>query len=505
LVTLEHEYVAHSFSPNLQVHTPHLRGHVYRIMDGEFSPCGTRMATAACDATVRIWRTHREDVRKGFRSVPGLLWLSADARHAIQRDLPGEDGMIGVRLVDATTGDTALELGKFPGIGGGGGMRAFVTTDLEMAGVLHDNALEVWKVDTGERVFRTPRTWDGIWEMLMPSPDKRWLAARNFRGPVHIVDIEAGSGEPRRLSTEGVGVVGMAWSPDSRTLLTANSSAGTMSLWDIESGKETVLSGHRGFAIGTAWSGDGRRVATTAVDRTARVWDADTGEVILEFSGAPLPMEPMYPSLNSDGTVLSVSFSDGVETFDVESGDRLGRIPSSPGRKIQNAWFVEDGRIAVWTTDWEIRLWPVDPLPEARRIAGRGLTAVERLRFDLATPEEAREERAHEIGRSPVPMHLVSAAGSYLESGDLARAMPLLERALTLRPRYQEGLYASVRAWTMKADADAGSRDDHLAKALEHLQRLVEVRPAWGEQAAQDESLKSLREHPGFAEAVGSR
>ena len=50
----------------------------------------------------------------------------------------------------------------------------------------------------------------------------------------------------------------------------------TARVWDTESGKELrKLEGHTEGALCVAFSPDGKRIVTTSVDDTARVWDAD--------------------------------------------------------------------------------------------------------------------------------------------------------------------------------------------------------------------------------------
>ena len=60
----------------------------------------------------------------------------------------------------------------------------------------------------------------------------------------------------------------------------------TARVWDADSGKTLAsLQGHTGAVISAAFSPDGKRVVTASNDKTARVWDADSGKTLASLQG----------------------------------------------------------------------------------------------------------------------------------------------------------------------------------------------------------------------------
>ena len=74
-----------------------------------------------------------------------------------------------------------------------------------------------------------------------------------------------------------------AFSPDGKRIVTASFDK-TARLWDAESGKQIgePLMGHTDAVRSAAFSPDGKRIVTASLDNTARLWDAESGKQIGE-------------------------------------------------------------------------------------------------------------------------------------------------------------------------------------------------------------------------------
>ena len=97
-----------------------------------------------------------------------------------------------------------------------------------------------------------------------------------------------------------------------------------------------VLQGHTSFVFSVAFSQDGRHIVSGSLDRTIRVWDAQTSDQVL---GSPLQ--------GHTDSVLSVAFSQygrhivsgsldrTIRVWDAQTGDQVGN--PLQGHKIGRA------------------------------------------------------------------------------------------------------------------------------------------------------------------------
>lgn len=85
-----------------------------------------------------------------------------------------------------------------------------------------------------ERLTTPPLSWDGDW-MPTISPDGRRIAF--VRGPesavrdVYVMNVTGG--EPRRLTTDGRLILGLAWTADSHNIVFSSNRDGSFSLWQV--------------------------------------------------------------------------------------------------------------------------------------------------------------------------------------------------------------------------------------------------------------------------------
>ena len=178
---------------------------------------------------------------------------------------------------------------------------------------------------------------------IVSSGDGKWLATASGDpgqyGLVRLWSLEKKVARPvRDLSESQDAVFAVAFSPDSKRLATAGADR-TIRVYETDTGKLLLqIEDHADWIFDIAFSPDGTRLASGSRDKTSKVFDVVKKEPLVTFTGHAQP-------------VYTVAFSPDGKT--VTSGG-------------------EDNEIRVWTTDGEAK--------QVREIGGFG-GAVFKLRY----------------------------------------------------------------------------------------------------------------------------
>lgn len=241
-----------------------------------------------------------------------------------------------------------------------------------------DGTVRLWEAETG----RSLQTYHGhtrwlnkinlqakIFEVAWSSDGQR-LASAGDGATVHVWSAETGHTLTRyeghvagaRLWPS---VYTLAWSPDGQQIASACSySLGrdtTMHIWDAETGqmfkRYNASSGWLPHfsALALAWSPDGTALATACENKTIRVWDTRTDQLVAMYHSAWSSALAWSP----DGCYLAAACADGrsVCIWERSAGTEVMRYQGHTDMVRCVAWSPDGRCLATAANDGTVRIW----------------------------------------------------------------------------------------------------------------------------------------------------
>ena len=290
-------------------------GHDDDVMQAEFSPDGTRLASVSHDGTLRIWDVSGLRRRVETAGTPSAARYVHRQAHSVGR------------LVAAEANEREM----------------WVPIGLEHQAAMADpRCVGSFVTESGDRL-----------PSLAVHPEGRLLATGSGDGHVRLWDLATGATRWQGQATHADGVVDLAFAPDGQTLASAGADA-SIRLWSTVTGcDEGQLNGHRDVVTSQSWSPDGAGLASASKDGSIRVWDVNG----MRESGCLLTGDQTMWSVawSADGELLATGGNGVLRVLDVRSGRTVHDLQT--GASLDGvAWSPGGGTFASAARE-RIHLW----------------------------------------------------------------------------------------------------------------------------------------------------
>jgi WD40 repeat protein len=234
---------------------------------------------------------------------------------------------------------------------------------------------------------------DFVWQAEW-SPDGNLIASIGFNGNRFIV-WDSANGEDILIVDEGIGAIGnLTWSPDGTRILTTTGN-GRATIWNAATGElllELLDENFKSEVMEGAWTKDGRQVAVQSEDGYLRIFDAENGQLLNEFASPPMGELSMGLSWSPNGERILISGGDGiVRIFDATTGAIA--LSYNVGGFISADYSPDGTRVVIASTNGTIQVFPTwqstkELIEHARDCCTpRQLTLSEREQFGLPPNE----------------------------------------------------------------------------------------------------------------------
>jgi len=320
-----------------------------------------------------------------------------------------------------------------------------------LASSSRDRTIKIWDVSLGIQLRTLTGHESSVTEVVF-SPDGQTLAsAGTSDDTIRVWKVETGellkilkedtrwslSSEELKIFSKDYyeSVTDVAFSPDGKIIASCNYKA--IKLWDSASGRLLkMLVNHSDWIYSIAFSPDGKQIVSAGRDKTIKISDVATGQVLKTFADeAGQKKEGLFElilwsvTFSPDGkTVVSGDNSGAIKIWDIRTGLKTKEFRGDE-MSVKSVIFLPDGvTIAGGGFDGAVKLWDLSSGQE-KRLTGH-TQAIESVAYSpknhlLASGSSDKSIKFWEVG-SGEEIKILKGKTSSISEASFAHRAPLL-------------------------------------------------------------------------------
>ena len=313
-----------------------LKGHQQWVKAIAFSPNGEILASGSFDQTVKIWDFQTGDCIKTLLGHSAVVTSVAFSPQGDRLVTGSYDQSL--KIWDIETGQCLDTLKKHTN-------RiwsvAFHPQGKLVVSGSDDHAIKVWELHTGKCIKTLQGNSNAIYA-IAHSHQQNLLASGHEDQTIKLWNINLNTPQTLKPNLQPFQILrghsdrifSIAFSPDEQILASASADR-TIKLWNPHTGQVLkTLHGHKSWVWAIAFSPNGKFIASGSYDHTVKVWDVESGECWQTLQGHHSSILAVTFSLDSK-TLFSSGYEKLVKHWDLETG------------KCLHTWEADSSR--VWT------------------------------------------------------------------------------------------------------------------------------------------------------------
>ena len=223
-----------------------------------------------------------------------------------------------------------------------------------------EGAVALYDIDKGERIAQFKRNEADIWSVAFLGGPERFVAASHDYTAA-VWGVNAPAAPEFVLSGHDSAAQAVAYSVHGPWIATGSADK-TVRLYDVDTHDLVrVYKGQKDFVSALAFSPDGKSLAVGTLDGTIRIYSTASTKIQRQLSGHQTRVAALAYAPSSD--ILASAADEGiVRLWDARRGRTMRSLGGHAGGAHAISFTADGSRLASAGTDGMIRLWSVPPV-----------------------------------------------------------------------------------------------------------------------------------------------